>query len=96
MYDDKSTYNGDWSGGLRHGHGEHVTAEGTVYRGMWVHDKPQGKGVLSIAGPQQNLRYTYSGKCVLNEKSLVCILYSGKFLRGACSCPAVNKRDGHF
>lgn len=62
MYEDKSSYNGDWKNGLRHGNGEFVSADGAVYKGMWVNDKPHGKGVLSIAGPQQNLRYTYSGK----------------------------------
>lgn len=62
VYDDKSSYTGDWLNGLRYGHGEFVSADGAVYRGMWVNDKPHGKGILSIIGPQQNLSYTYSGE----------------------------------
>ena len=70
MYEDKSTYNGDWQNGLRHGHGEYVSADGAVYRGMWVNDKPHGKGTLSIAGPQQNLSNTYTGESMWNNQSL--------------------------
>ena len=78
MYEDKSTYNGDWQNGLRHGHGEHVSANEnglrnsrgeyvSVYRGMWVNDKPHGKGVLSITEPERNLLYKYSGESVCNN-----------------------------
>ena len=58
MYEDKSSYNGDWHQGLRHGHGEVVNADGSVYRGQWAYDKPHGKGNLSIPAAS----YSYNGK----------------------------------
>ena len=58
MFEDKSSYNGDWQFGLRHGHGEYVTSDGSVYRGQWINDKAQGKGTISIPA----ISYTYNGE----------------------------------
>ena len=62
MYEDKSSYNGDWRQGLREGHGEFVTSSGSVYRGLWQSDKPHGKGTQSISETD----YSYTGKQVSN------------------------------
>lgn len=58
VYDDNSSFNGDWRLDLRHGHGELVTKDGAVYRGLWVSDKPHGKGTLHIP----TAHYTYNGE----------------------------------
>ena len=58
VYDDNSSFNGDWRLDLRHGHGELVAKDGAVYRGLWVGDKPHGKGTLHIP----NALYTYNGE----------------------------------
>ena len=63
VYEDKSSYTGDWVMGLRHGQGELVMADGSVYRGQWVNDKPHGKGTLSISTSD----YTYNGEGVCCE-----------------------------
>ena len=57
MYQDSSSYNGDWERGMRHGHGEFVNMDGSVYRGQWANDKSHGKGTFSIPA----VNYTYSG-----------------------------------
>ena len=54
----KATYNGDWRYGLRNGHGELVQFDGSVYRGLWTHDKPHGKGNYSVP----SVNYYYSGE----------------------------------
>ena len=59
----KSTFNGDWRYGLRHGQGELVMFDGSVYRGLWENDKPHGKGNYSV--PTAN--YYYSGERVLSH-----------------------------
>lgn len=61
MYSETSSYNGDWKLGIRHGHGEFVMSDGSVYRGQWENDKPHGKGTLSIP----YINYSYNGVCVL-------------------------------
>ena len=57
MYSSASSYNGDWVMGVRHGMGEFVMSDGSVYRGLWANDKPHGKGTLSIP----YINYTYNG-----------------------------------
>ena len=59
----KSTFNGDWRHGLRHGQGELVMFDGSVYRGLWANDKPHGKGNYSV--PSAN--YNYSGERMLSH-----------------------------
>ncbi len=58
VFEDKSSYTGDWQYGLRHGQGEYVMADGSVYRGQWTNDKPHGKGTLSIPVS----KYNYTGE----------------------------------
>ncbi len=58
VFEDKGSYTGDWQYGLRHGQGEYVMSDGSVYRGQWAHDKAEGKGTLSI--PYS--KYTYNGE----------------------------------
>ena len=57
VYEDLSSYNGDWQKNLRHGQGELVKADGSMYRGLWAEDMYHGRGTLYI--PMTN--YTYSG-----------------------------------
>jgi len=56
-YSESSSYNGDWCYGMRHGMGDYVMSDGTVYRGQWENDKFHGKGTLSMA----HINYTYNG-----------------------------------
>ena len=81
VYEDKSSYTGDWVMGLRHGQGEVVMADGSVYRGQWVNDKPHGKGTLSISTSE----YSYNGEGVC----VVCVWCGGVFVLRCAWCEGV-------
>lgn len=79
VFEDKSSYTGDWQYGLRHGQGEYVMADGSVYRGQWAIDKPHGKGTLSIPVS----KYNYTG----NQPSLsLCTMLELVNFRGGWPC----------
>ena len=43
VWHDGSTYEGDWSNGLRHGNGKYIH-EGETYIGQWQFDLKHGRG----------------------------------------------------
>ncbi len=46
LYDDGSTYKGQFSNGNRNGLGTEITRDGSVYEGYWQNDSKTGNGRL--------------------------------------------------
>ena len=44
----KSTYNGEWLGGFRHGKGTMIFSDGTTYEGQWQLGLAHGQGRLEV------------------------------------------------
>merc|ERR1719247_127878 len=62
---DTSEYNGEMSGGYRHGQGKMVFANGSKYTGGWMHDLPHGEGALeNVKNISEGRRYSEDGELV--------------------------------
>lgn len=46
QYKSGATYEGEWTGGFRHGQGTMVWPDGTSYTGNWGHGEPSSKGTF--------------------------------------------------
>ena len=57
VYDNMSTYSGDWNLDLRHGYGEQLNSDASSYKGMWVNDRYHGTGTFYIP----SVNYSYEG-----------------------------------
>ena len=76
---DTSEYNGEMSGGYRHGQGKMVFANGSKYTGGWMHDLPHGEGALeNVKNISEGRRYSEDGELV-PKKTEVGRSYEGSY-----------------
>ena len=47
VWPDGSQYEGEWKDNERHGEGSHLTSNGAIYQGRFVHGVKEGPGVLT-------------------------------------------------
>lgn len=64
VFEDGRTYEGQWKGKLRHGHGKELSRYGDfVYEGMFKNDQYHGDGVMTWSNGAK-----YIGQFLANEK----------------------------